>query len=99
MDVQKIIARHGFTQKQVAAQMVSQTGKPVNQSSLSFSISPNGNPTMKFLRQIATIIGANMGEFFEDEIENPNDNLNMEKPEIVGEITMNGEKYGLVKIE
>lgn len=96
MDVQKIIARHGFTQKQVAAQMVSQTGKPVNQSSLSFSISPNGNPTMKFLRQIATIIGANMGEFFEDELPQP---IAPNPPEFVGETVINGKRYGLVELQ
>lgn len=98
MDVQTIIKRHGFTQQAVADKMVSLRGNAVCKTNFSKTIN-HGNPTVSYLRQIATIIGANMGEFFEDEIENPNDNLNMEKPEIVGEITMNGEKYGLVKIE
>lgn len=98
MDVQTIIKRHGFTQQAVADKMVSLRGNAVCKTNFSKTIN-HGNPTVSYLRQIANIIGANMTEFFEDEIENPNDNLNMEKPEIVGEITMNGEKYGLVKIE
>lgn len=101
MNVKEVIKRHGFTQRKVAEQMIGQTGKSVNPSSLAFSIGENGNPTIAFLRQIANIIGANMGEFFEDEVDNHNDNpdLNKEMPEFAGEITMNGKRYGLVELD
>ena len=67
MDIQAIIKRHGFTQIQVAEMMVGQTQKVVNPGSLSYSIT-KGNPTVGRLRQIAEIIGANITEFFEDEL-------------------------------
>lgn len=100
MDVQTIIKRHGFTQQAVADKMVSLRGNAVCKTNFSKTIN-HGNPTVSYLRQIANIIGANMGEFFEDEVDNHNDNpdLNKEMPEFAGEITMNGKRYGLVELD
>ena len=94
MDVQTIIKRHGFTQQAVADRMVSLRGNAVCKTNLSKTIN-HGNPTVSYLRQIATIIGANISEFFEDELPQP---ISTTPPEFTGEITINGKRYGLVEL-
>ena len=93
MEILKVIRKHGWTIDRVADNMISKTGNSLSCGSLSTMI--HGNITVESLRKIATIIGANMTEFFEDE-----------QPEVVqpsltfeNTITLNGETYGLVKIE
>lgn len=61
MDIAKIIKAKGFTQKQVADLL------KINRVNLNNMI--NGNPTYKTMRQVADVIGANVGEFFEDEVQ------------------------------
>lgn len=96
MNVKEIIKRHGFTQQEVAARMIGQTGRPVNPSSLAFSIGDNGNPTLGLLRQISDVIGANINEFFEDELPTmPQPTI----PEFVDTITVMGKRYGLVPLD
>ena len=99
MEIKKVIRKHGWTIEKVAANMVSKRGNSLSDGSLSMMI--RGNITTDTLRRIANIIGANMTEFFEDEIETPNNlpDMNKEVPEFAGEITMNGKRYGLVEIE
>ena len=65
MDIQKVIKDKGFTQKQVAEIL------NVNRVNLNNMI--KGNPTYKTMKQIADVIGANVGEFFEDEEDDAND--------------------------
>lgn len=65
MDIQKVIRDKGFTQKQVAEIL------NVNRVNLNNMI--KGNPTYKTMKQIADVIGANVGEFFEDEEDDTND--------------------------
>ena len=60
MDIAKIIRQRGFTQKQVAESL------GINRVNLNNMI--NGNPTYKTMRQVADVIGANVSEFFEDEV-------------------------------
>lgn len=60
MDIAKIIKQKGFTQKQVSGAL------GINRVNLNNMI--NGNPTYKTMRQVADVIGANVSEFFEDEI-------------------------------
>lgn len=95
MNVKEIIKRHGFTQQEVAARMIGQTGRPVNPSSLAFSIGDNGNPTLGLLRQIADVIGANINEFFEDELPP----VQPTTPEFADTITIMGKRYGLVPLD
>lgn len=65
MNIQKVIKDKGFTQKQVAEIL------NVNRVNLNNMI--KGNPTYKTMKQIADVIGANVGEFFEDEEDDTND--------------------------
>lgn len=60
MDIAKIIKRKGYTQQQVADLLT------INRVNLNNMI--NGNPTYKTMRQIADVIGANVSDFFEDEV-------------------------------
>lgn len=96
MDIQRIIKRHGFTQLQVAQAMALHTDKVVNPGSLSYSIT-KGNPTIGRLRQIADIIGANITEFFEDEL--PAQTEQAPTPTYEHTIVLDGVEYGLVKIQ
>ena len=45
----------------------------INRVSLSNMI--NNNPTYKTMRQVADVIGANVGEFFEDEVKKPKEDF------------------------
>lgn len=94
MKIKEVIRKHGWTIDRVAAKMVSKHGKPLSDGSLSIMI--RGNFTIDTLRKIATIIGADMTEFFEDELPQP---ISPTPSEFAGEITMNGKRYGLVEIE
>lgn len=67
MDITKIIKQKGFTQKQVADIL------HINRVNLNNMI--NGNPTYKTMKQVADVIGANVSEFFEDEIKNPKEDF------------------------
>ena len=67
MDIAKIIKRKGFTQKQVSDAL------GINRVNLNNMI--NGNPTYKTMRQVADVIGANVSEFFEDEVKRPNEDF------------------------
>ena len=67
MDIDKIIKRKGFTQKQVSDAL------GINRVNLNNMI--NGNPTYKTMRQVADVIGANVSEFFEDEVKRPNEDF------------------------
>ena len=103
MDVQSIIKRHGFTQLQVAQAMALHTDKVVNPGSLSYSIT-KGNPTIGRLRQIADIIGANITEFFEDELPAHQEQMEAENrslpPEAIdaGTVVLGGKAYRQVYI-
>lgn len=95
MDIKSVIKKHGFTQRDVAAQMIGQTGKPVSPASLASSIGENGNPTIGLIRQIANVIGADITEFFEDEsLSAPTHPL-----EFADTITVMGKRYGLVPLD
>ena len=67
MDVKQIIKDRGFTLEQVAALMPnSRTGQPgISRQSLYLAIT--GNPTVNTLKDIAEIIGCQVGDFFKDE--------------------------------
>lgn len=67
MDIAKVIREKGFTQKQVA--------ESLEMNRVSFNSAINGNPTYKTMKRIATVIGANVGEFFEDEIKQPKEDF------------------------
>ena len=67
IDVQTMIKRHGFTQKELAARMTSRENTPVFPSTLCATLK-NGNYTISFLRQIADAMGIIIVEFFEDEM-------------------------------
>lgn len=41
MDIKSVIKKHGFTQRDVAAQMIGQTGKPVKPYKLTVKIIVN----------------------------------------------------------
>jgi transcriptional regulator with XRE-family HTH domain len=60
MDIQKLIKEKGFTQKEVAMKMGIEAG------TLSRTIN-KPNPTVSTLRQIASIIGCDIMDFFKDE--------------------------------
>lgn len=61
MDITKVIKDKGFSVSKVAELL------GINRVSLSTMI--NNNPTYKTMRQVADVIGANVGEFFEDEVQ------------------------------
>ena len=61
MEITKIIKRHGFNQAQVAEKMGILRQSFANQIC-------KGNPQVSYLRKIADIIGADIIEFFEDEL-------------------------------
>lgn len=63
MDITKTIKDKGFSVSKVAEVM------GINRVSLSTMI--NNNPTYKTMKQVADVIGANVSEFFEDEIKKP----------------------------
>jgi len=67
MDITRIIKDKGFSVSKVAEIM------GINRVSLSNMI--NGNPTYKTMRQVADVIGANVSEFFEDEVKRPNEDF------------------------
>lgn len=67
MNIAKIIKRKGFTQKQVSDAL------GINRVNLNNMI--NGNPTYKTMRQVADVIGANVSEFFKDEVKRPNEDF------------------------
>lgn len=67
MDIAQIIRQKGFTQKQVADTL------GINRVNLNNMI--NGNPTYKTMRQVADVIGANVSEFFEDEVKRSNEDF------------------------
>ena len=62
MEITKIIKRHGFNQAQVAEKMGILRQSFANQIC-------KGNPQVSYLRRIADIIGADITEFFEDEVQ------------------------------
>lgn len=59
MNISKVIKEKGFSVARVAESL------GINRVSLSTMI--NGNPTYKTMKQVAEVIGANVGDFFEDE--------------------------------
>lgn len=67
MNITKIIKDKGFSVSKVAEIM------GINRVSLSNMI--NNNPTYKTMRQVADVIGANVGEFFEDEVQLSNEDF------------------------
>lgn len=64
MEISKIIRKHGYDLATVAKEMGILRGSLANQIC-------KGNPKVSYLRKIADIIGANINEFFEDEIAQP----------------------------
>lgn len=64
MEITKIIRKHGYDLATVAKEMGILRGSLANQIC-------KGNPQVSYLRKIADIIGANINEFFEDEITQP----------------------------
>ena len=94
MDIKGTIERHGFTQTELSEKM------GITKGTLSYSIN-HGTPSITQLRKMADAMGIHITEFFEDEIETPNNlpDMNKEVPAFAGEITMNGKRYGLVEIE
>ena len=67
MDIAKVIKEKGFTQKQVS--------ESLEMNRVSFNSAINGNPTYKTMKRIADVIGANVGEFFEDEVSKPKEDF------------------------
>lgn len=61
MEVSKVIRKHGYDLATVAKEMGILRGSLANQIC-------KGNPQISYLRKIAGIIGANINEFFEDEL-------------------------------
>ena len=62
MEITKIIRKHGYDLATVAKEMGILRGSLANQIC-------KGNPQVSYLRKIAEIIGTNINEFFEDEID------------------------------
>lgn len=60
MNIKEVIRKHGYNITCVAEQM------GITRETLTRNIS--GNPTYKTMKQIASAIGANVSEFFEDEV-------------------------------
>lgn len=67
MDIKSAIKNHGYNITCVAEQM------GITRETLTRNIS--GNPTYKTMKQIADAIGANVGEFFEDEVKQPKEDF------------------------
>ena len=86
MEVIKVIKSHGYNQTQVADMIGTSKGN------LSRSIKQG--PTVSMLHRIATAIGADYNEFFEDELVLP-----PSKPTKAGEVTVAGKRYKLVPVE
>lgn len=63
MEITKVIRKHGYDLATVAKEMGILRGSLANQIC-------KGNPQVSYLRKIANIIGANINEFFEDELFN-----------------------------
>jgi transcriptional regulator with XRE-family HTH domain len=72
MDVKGVIKEKGWTIEKVAAEMKNRDGtRGVSPVTLHQNLSRN--PTINTLQKIAYVIGCNVGEFFKDELEQPND--------------------------
>lgn len=70
MDVKGVIKEKGWTIEAVAAEMKNRDGrKGVNAITLHQNL--GRNPTINTLQRIANVLGCNVGEFFKDEIELP----------------------------
>ena len=70
MDVKAVIKEKGWTIEAVAAQMKNRDGtRGVNPVTLHQNLSRN--PTINTLQRIANVIGCNVGEFFKDELDLP----------------------------
>lgn len=67
MNIKDTIKKHGFNITGVATEM------GITRETLTRNIS--GNPTYKTMKQVADVIGANVSEFFEDEIKNPKEDF------------------------
>lgn len=83
MDIKSIIKEKGMTLEQVASLMPSLKGEKkigISQPSLSSLI--NGNPSVAALRNIASIIGCEITDFFRDEVRST---------QFVGFVHMDGE--------
>lgn len=93
MNVKSVIKKKGFTIVKVASMMTSKNGKPVSDGSLNRAITKN--PTVETLRQIAEVIGANINEFFEDELPKKDESsaLSLEGMIDSGIIELDGKKY------
>lgn len=61
MDIKKVLKERGYTLVKVATEM------GVTKSALSQMV--NGNPSVSTLRRIADIVGCQIIDFFEDEME------------------------------
>lgn len=71
MDVKTVIKEKGWTIERVAAQMRNRDGsRGVSPITLHQNLSRN--PTINTLQKIANVIGCNVGDFFKDELTNPN---------------------------
>lgn len=67
MNIKDTIKKHGFNITGVATEM------GITRETLTRNIS--GNPTYKTMKQVADVIGANVSEFFKDEIKNPKEDF------------------------
>lgn len=67
MKIKEVIKAHGLTLEQVASKMPNSKTGETGISKQSMSLMINGNPTSETLRQIASIIGCDIMDFFKDE--------------------------------
>lgn len=67
MRVKEKIKAMGFTLEQVAQQMPNSKTKSIGISKQSMTLIVNGNPQIDTLRNIASIIGCKVADFFQDE--------------------------------
>lgn len=69
MNIKEFIKSKGFTLSEVASKMKDKQGN-IGVSHASLSKMLDNNPTTNKLREIASIIGCKVGDFFTDEISN-----------------------------
>lgn len=97
MDVLSVIRKHGWTAKAVAENMTSMRGNAVSRGNFSNTVN-HGNPKVSYLRQIAEIIGANISEFFEDELPPKEEQAPTTPTTYEHTIVLDGVEYGLVPL-
>ena len=89
MQILEVIKQHGYKQTDVANAM------GVTRGFLSYSLN-HSTPSIPTLRKIADVIGANMCEFFADELPPMPQPTT---PEFADTITIMGKRYGLVPLD